>query len=96
MRRLNPMVTAVKERHLEFEYPIRSEGLNPLGNLHGGVTAAIIDDVLGATIFSLNEPFFFTTNNNVIDYFAIAKNEETIVAETNITKRGRQFYKCSM
>ena len=70
---------------------MRSEGLNPLGNLHGGVTAAIIDDVLGATIFSLNEPFFFTTINNVIDYFAIAKNEETIVAETNITKRGRQF-----
>ena len=91
MRWLNPIVVSAEKGHLEFQYTIRPEWLNPIGNLHGGVTAAIIDDVLGATMFSLNEPNFYTTINNVIDYFAIGKESENIIAETHITKLGKQF-----
>src|SRR6218665_1820643 len=91
MRWLKPIVISVEQGHLEFQYTIRPEWLNPIGNLHGGVTAAIIDDVLGATMFSLNEPTFYTTINNVIDYFGIAKEGENIIAETHITKLGKQF-----
>ena len=82
MRWLNPIVVSAEKG---------PEWLNPIGNLHGGVTAAIIDDVLGATMFSLNEPNFYTTINNVIDYFAIGKESENIIAETHITKLGKQF-----
>ena len=91
MRWLKPIVISVEQGHLEFQHTIRPEWLNPIGNLHGGVTAAIIDDVLGATMFSLNEPTFYTTINNVIDYFGIAKEGENIIAETHITKLGKQF-----
>jgi len=91
MKWLKPVVISVEQGHLEFQYKIRPEWLNPIGNLHGGVTAAIIDDVLGATMFSLNEPTFYTTINNVIDYFGIAKESENIIAETHITKLGKQF-----
>ena len=91
MRWLNAIVVSAEKGHLEFQYTIRPESLNPIGNLHGGVTAAIIDDVLGATMFSLNEPNFYTTINNVIDYFAIGKESENIIAETHITKLGKQF-----
>jgi acyl-coenzyme A thioesterase 13 len=88
MRWLKPIVVSAEKGHLEFQYTIRQEWLNPIGNLHGGVTAAIIDDVLGATMFSLNEPTFYTTINNVIDYFSIGKEGENIIAETHITKLG--------
>ena len=91
MRWLNPIVVSAEKGHLEFQYTIRPEWLNPIGNLHGGVTAAIIDDVLGATMFSLKEPNFYTTINKVIDYFAIGKESENIIAETHITKLGKQF-----
>lgn len=91
MRWLHPVVLAVEEGQLEFGYEVRAEWLNPLGNLHGGVTAAIIDDVLGATMFSLNEDSFYTTINNTIDYFSIAKEGEQIIAVTQIIKRGKQF-----
>ena len=91
MKWLNPIIVSAEKGHLEFQYTIRTEWLNPIGNLHGGVTAAIIDDVLGATMFSLNEPTFYTTINNVIDYFGIAKEGENIIAETHITKLGKQF-----
>ncbi|CAA7196923.1 PaaI family thioesterase [Chryseobacterium potabilaquae] len=91
MKWLNPVILFVEEGHLEFEYKVRSEWLNPVGNLHGGVTAAIIDDIIGATMFSLNESSFITTINNVIDYFSTAKENDHIVAETRIIKRGKQF-----
>ncbi|KFF28044.1 PaaI family thioesterase [Chryseobacterium vrystaatense] len=91
MKWLNPIVVSAEEGHLEFQYKVRPEWLNPIGNLHGGVTAAIVDDIIGATMFSLNENSFITTINNVIDYFSTAKENDNIVAETKIIKRGRQF-----
>jgi len=91
MKWLNPIIITAEEGHLEFRYMVRPEWLNPIGNLHGGVTAAIIDDIIGATMFSLNENSFVTTINNVIDYFSTAKENDNIVAETKIIKRGRQF-----
>ncbi|MEI3788428.1 MULTISPECIES: PaaI family thioesterase [Chryseobacterium] len=91
MKWLNPIVVSAEEGHLEFQYTVRPEWLNPIGNLHGGVTAAIVDDIIGATMFSLNENSFITTINNVIDYFSTAKENDNIVAETKIIKRGRQF-----
>ncbi|REC80312.1 PaaI family thioesterase [Chryseobacterium elymi] len=91
MKWLNPIVVSAEEGHLEFQYTVRPEWLNPIGNLHGGVTAAIVDDIIGATMFSLNENSFVTTINNVIDYFSTAKENDNIVAETKIIKRGRQF-----
>ncbi len=91
MKWLNPIVVSAEEGHLEFQYQVRPEWLNPMKNLHGGVTAAIVDDIIGATMFSLNENSFITTINNVIDYFSTAKENDIIVAETKIIKRGKQF-----
>lgn len=90
-RWLNPTILAAEEGHVEFRYTVRPEWLNPMGNLHGGVTAAIIDDVIGVTVFTLDQPVFYTTINNVIDYFSVAKEEEHIIADTTIIKQGRQF-----
>jgi len=91
MKWLNPVVVSAEEGHLEFQYTVRNEWLNPMGNLHGGVTAAIFDDVIGATMFSLNEKNFIVTINNSIDYFSAAKEHDQIIAETKIIKRGKQF-----
>ncbi|WBX95517.1 PaaI family thioesterase [Chryseobacterium gambrini] len=91
MKWLNPVVLSAEEGQLEFQYKVRHEWLNPMGNLHGGVTAAIFDDVIGATMFSLNEKNFIVTINNSIDYFSTAKENDNIVAETKIIKRGKQF-----
>lgn len=91
MKWLNPVVLSAEEGQIEFQYTVREEWLNPMGNLHGGVTAAIIDDVIGATMFSLNEKTFIVTVNNSIDYFSTAKENDIIVAETKIVKRGKQF-----
>ncbi|MCW3160495.1 PaaI family thioesterase [Chryseobacterium oryctis] len=91
MKWLNPIVVSAEEGNIEFKYKVREEWLNPMGNMHGGITAAIIDDIIGATMFSLNENTFIVTINNSIDYFSTAKENDNIVAETKIIKRGKQF-----
>ena len=91
MRWLKPIVLRAEQGALEFEYTVRAEWLNPAGNLHGGVTAAIIDDIIGATVFSLNEPDFYTTINLGTDYFSSTKADEKIIASTRIIKKGKQF-----
>jgi len=91
MRWLKPVVKSAEEGKIEFQYTVREEWLNPMGNMHGGITAAIIDDIIGATMFSLNEKNFIVTINNSIDYFSTAKENDIIVAETKIIKRGKQF-----
>ncbi|HOZ88292.1 MAG TPA: PaaI family thioesterase [Bacteroidia bacterium] len=87
---LNPVVIEAESGCLSFKYLVRGEWINPMGMLHGGVTAAIMDDVIGATMFSLNEEHFYTTLNNVIDYFATARENDTVIADTRIIKKGKQ------
>ncbi len=88
---LAPTVIDASEGRIVFEFTVRPEWLNPMHNIHGGVTAAIIDDVIGTMMFSLGEDSFYTTINNTIDYFSVAKAGDKITAETKIIKKGKQF-----
>jgi len=88
---MRPIVLAAEEGTVTFKYMIREEMSNPIQSLHGGVTASIADDCIGATMFSLNEETFYTTINLVVDYFAPAHIGDTILAKTLIIKKGRQM-----
>jgi len=87
---LNPVVIEAESGCLSFKYLVRGEWINPMGMLHGGVTSSMMADVIGATMFSLNEEHFYTTLNNVIDYFATARENDTVIADTRIIKKGKQ------
>lgn len=91
MHWLKPIVVSAEYGKLSFRYTIRKEMTNPVGGLHGGVTAAIVDDIIGATMFSFNEEHFYTSVNNVIDYFSPAKVNDIIIAETSIIRKGKQM-----
>jgi acyl-coenzyme A thioesterase 13 len=91
MKWLNPIVLRADKGLLSFQYLVRKEMTNPMGGLHGGVTAAIIDDVIGATLFSFNENYFYTTLNNVVDYFGPAREGDIIIADTSVIKKGKQL-----
>lgn len=91
MRWLNPVLIYAEEGKLILQYEIRNEMTNPMKILHGGITAAIIDDAIGATIFSLGEKNYFVTVNLNVDYFNPVNQGEIIIAETSIIKRGKQI-----
>lgn len=87
---LKPTILAVEKGKLILQYTIRHEMTNPMGILHGGMTAAIIDDSIGATLFMYDEPPFYVTVNLAVDYFASAKAGDIVIAETTVIKKGSQ------
>ncbi|MGH1338212.1 MAG: PaaI family thioesterase [Aureispira sp.] len=53
---LNPTLVAISEEgDLQLSFVVREDMLNPMGALHGGAVAAIIDEVLGFQIFLKSE-----------------------------------------
>lgn len=91
MNWLTPEILKVEEGNLAFSYKIRPEMANPFGTLHGGITAAIIDDAMGATLIVYGEEVFHVTVNLSVDYFAAAYVGDVIIAETQVVKKGRQI-----
>lgn len=88
---LKPVVKGAEAGALIFEYLIRKDMTNPMQVLHGGVSAGIIDDVIGATVFTMNLSHHYTTINNYIDYFAPALEGDIIEARSSVIKRGKQI-----
>ena len=91
MNWLKPVMRSVEPDSLTFEYTIRKEMTNPFGTLHGGITAAMIDDAIGATLICFGEPFFHVSVNLAVDYFAPASEGDIILAKTKVLKKGSQI-----
>ena len=91
MNWLKPVMLSVQEGSLAFQYTIRKEMTNPFGTLHGGITAAMIDDAIGATLIAYGESYFHVTINLAIDYFNAAKEGDVVIAQTTVIKKGRQI-----
>ncbi len=91
MQWLNPTLVAVEEGKITLQFTVRHEMTNPIGILHGGTTAAIMDDSIGAAVFTYGEPYFYSTINLVVDYFGRAAEGEKIIAEAFVIKKGKQL-----
>ncbi|GGE49303.1 uncharacterized protein (TIGR00369 family) [Pedobacter psychrotolerans] len=89
MNWLAPILIKAESGVLVCQYTIRKEMTNPYHILHGGVTAGIIDDLIGATVYTMGLNDRYTTVNNYIDYFAPAVEGDEIRAETSIIKKGK-------
>ncbi len=92
---LKPVVLHAEQGSLSFQYVVRKEMTNPMGTLHGGVIAGIVDDTIGATLFTFNEQHFYTTVSLAIDYFLPARHCDIIVAKTNVIKKGNRMVNVS-
>lgn len=88
---LKPVMKEAEYGALKCDFMVRKDMTNPMGVLHGGVTAAIIDDMIGATVFTMDLSHGFSTINNYIDYFAPAEEGDIIEAHTSVVKMGRQI-----
>jgi len=79
----------VEAGKLKVEYTVRPEMTNPIMLLHGGMTALMIDDIIGATVFTLNSNIMYITVNLNIDYLSSAKEGDKVIAESGIVRKGR-------
>lgn len=72
------------------ELPVRAELLNPFGTLHGGVSAALADHVLGAVLYPVIPSGAWAATTQINLNFTSRVNDGTLTAKAEIislTKR---------
>ncbi len=86
---LNAQVIEVNEGHVKMSFRVEKYMLNPIGIMHGGIMATILDEVMGAASFTLGRPNGFATINMNVDYLNPAKAGETVIGEGTIIRAGK-------
>lgn len=92
---LRPTLLEVEEGHLKASYVIREEFTNPLATLHGGISALIIDDIIGAAVYSLNSSSIHNTTNLNVSFLSPAKVGDIVIAEAKVIRKGKRMVNAS-
>lgn len=87
-RWLNGRLVRVQEGEIDMEFIIRKEMLNPINTLHGGVAAAIMDEMLGMCVFTLGLQYVYASVNLNVDFLEAGQVGNTIMAKTVIIRKG--------
>jgi acyl-coenzyme A thioesterase 13 len=86
---LNGVIVLAEEEKIVMEFDVLPAMLNPAGMMHGGVHAAIIDEMTGLLVATLGEPTLFVSSNLNVDFFGKVKLGEKVRAEATLNKRGK-------
>lgn len=89
---LNGAVNAISdEGDLEIAFEVRENMLNPMGAIHGGAVAAIIDEILGFQLFikSAEDAAYVSMTMN-IDFLKAAKVGDIITGFPKVIRIGKR------
>ncbi len=78
-----------------MEFIVREDMTNPMQMMHGGVHAAIIDEMTGLMVASLGLPNIYVSINLSVDFVSKAKLGETVVARATLDKQGNMVMNTS-
>lgn len=91
---LNGKLIAAEKGSLTLEFVIREEQTNPGGLMHGGVAAAIMDEVMGMTLFTLNKETFYVAVNLNVDFLRPGRKGEKLTVISETIRDGRTMTHC--
>ena len=86
---LSGKLLEAEEGSLSIEFTVRKEMTNPMGILHGGISALIMDEVIGATVHTLNRDTFFTSVNLGVDFLRSVPTGAKVIAKSEIVRAGK-------
>ncbi len=90
-RWLNGTLLVVEAGRTLARYVVREDMVNPMQVLHGGTASAILDDLCGLTVFAMGREFGYTSVNLAVDFLNAARLGETLTAEANVVRAGRNI-----
>lgn len=88
-RFLDGVIEEAEEGRLVMRFTCQESMLNPAGLMHGGVHAAIIDEMTGLLVASLDVPHLYVSNSLYVDFLGKVRAGETVRAEAHLVKQGR-------
>lgn len=87
---LGETLLRLTEGELAASFVVRREMTNPSGILHGGIMATMLDELMGLTVFLLDDESFFASINLTIDFLASARVGEEVIGAARVIRRGRR------
>jgi len=88
---LNPKLIKIEEGFIEVEIVVAPKMLNSGGMLHGGITSLILDEILGATTFTLAEGLFYATSSINVHFLSAGKIGDVLTVKAEIVKKGSRL-----
>lgn len=82
----------IREDGFDVEVTVREEMTNPLGLFHGGIQAAVIDEVIGLTAYASAPEARYVSVNLTIDFLGSARSGDRVIAKSRIIRQGRQVF----
>jgi uncharacterized protein (TIGR00369 family) len=76
---------------IEMTFQVRPEMSNPTGLMHGGVQAAIIDDLIGMTTATLGEEGFMLSIDLHVNFLGKIRVGQTVKGRARIVRSGRRI-----
>ena len=86
---LNGLIIHADRGELELEFEVRPEWANPTGLLHGGMQAALQDEIIGMTTVTLGYVGFLLTIDMHVNYLGKVEVGETIRVKASMVREGR-------
>lgn len=93
-RWLNGTIRAVEYGKLVADFVVREEMTNPAGTLHGGAATAVLDDLIGTTVFALGREYVYTSVNLTIDFLHSAQTNEIVTVVAEVVRAGKNIIHC--
>ncbi len=88
---LQGIVKEVEKGRLVVDFKVREEMTNPAGMLHGGMISLIADEMIGATIATLNLENNYVSINLTVDFLFGIRKGETLRTKTEIIRKGKNI-----
>ncbi|MCB0698382.1 MAG: PaaI family thioesterase [Chitinophagales bacterium] len=70
---------------------VRKEMTNPYGNIHGGMMALVMDEVIGWGVVSLDTDNFYTSLNLNVDFLYAIKGGDRLRAISKVVRAGKKI-----
>lgn len=70
---------------------VRKEMTNPYGNIHGGMMALVMDEVIGWGVVSLDTDNFYTSLNLNVDFLYAIKGGDRLRATSRVVRAGKKI-----
>lgn len=88
---LNFTLEKIDKGSATISLQLREEMTNPYGNIHGGMMALVMDEVIGWGVVSLDTDNYYTSLNLNVDFLYALKKGERLRAVSNVVRAGKKI-----
>lgn len=88
---MNFTLEAIDKGKTTISLEVKHDMTNPYGNIHGGMMALVMDEVIGWAVVSLDTNNHYTSLNLNVDFLYAIKEGERLKATSEVIRAGKKI-----